>query len=332
MKTSGFWQRWFQQWFQKWYQSWLKRRLPPHKNQTLSHRNIFILPTSSGIGFVFLCFLLWLLGTNYQNNLIIAIAFLLLSIMLVCILHTYANLSGLSITVSHTHGNHVGQNGHVQLFVSREHKRQHESLQLYFDKTLQSHCHLLDSHTAEVSINVPLTHRGWFSPPRLQVRSTFPLGLMVAWSSLDMDTAVLAYPEPIEGSATNNDASEHSDEQQDVATAHHGQEEFAGLRDYQAGDSIKHIAWRTLARGQNLATKLYDDCASQQRWLDWQNYAGLDREARLSRLCERALALSQNDTLFGLALPNQTIQPAKGEQHLTAVLKALALFEWQAEP
>lgn len=323
MLRSGPWQQWFGQ--------WLKRRIPPQKKQTLSHRNIFILPTRSGVGFVLLCFLLWLLGTNYQNNLIIAIAFLLLSVMLVCILHTYANLSGLTITVSHTHGNPVGQTGNVQLFISRDHARQHESLCLYFDKALPSYCDLVDAKTAEVGVNVLLTHRGWFSPPRLRVRTSFPLGLIVAWSSLDMDTAIIAYPEPIEGNATSDSASQHNDDKQEVAAIHHGQEEFAGLRDYEAGDPIKHIAWRSLARGQSLATKLYDDYASQQLWLDWQAYAGLDREARLSRLCEKALTLSQSDVIFGLALPNQTIKPAQGEQHLSNVLKALALFEWQAE-
>jgi len=324
MLGSSKWQQWFGQ--------WLKRRIPPQKKQTLSHRNIFILPTRRGLGFVLLCCLLWLLGTNYQNNLIIAIAFLLLSIMLVCILHTFANLSGLTVTVSHTHGNHVGQNGNVQLFVNREHARQHESLMLYFDKAQPSYCDLVDTQSVELGVNVLLAHRGWYSPPRLRVQTIFPLGLMVAWSSLDMDTQIITYPKPIEGIASSDSDSAHEDDTQELVSIHHGQEEFAGLRDYQAGDPIKHIAWRSLARGQSLATKLYDDYTSGQLWLDWQAYAGIDREARLSRLCEKALTLSQSDVMFGLTLPNQTIMPAQGEQHLENVLKALALFEWQAKP
>lgn len=316
--------------WQQWFQAWLKRRVPPQKKQILSHRNIFILPTRSGIGFVILCVLLWLLGTNYQNNLVLAVAFLLLSVMVVVILHTYANLSGLTIAVSHTHGNHVGQNGNVQLFVSREHTRKHESLLLYFDKALPSHCDLVDVKTLAVSVNVLLAHRGWYKPPRLRVTTTFPLGLIVAWSTLDMDTTVLAYPEPITGSTTSHNGSKYEDSEETVLIRH-GQEEFTGLRDYEAGDPIKHIAWRSLARGQNLATKLFDDYASQPLWLDWQHYAGLDREARLSRICDRALVLSQTDAVFGLCLPNQTINPAKGEQHLASILKALALFEWQVE-
>ena len=317
---------------QRWFEQWLKRRIPAQKKHRLSHRNIFILPTPSGLSFVFLCFLLWLLGTNYQNNLIIVIAFLLLSVMVVSILHTFANLTGLTITVSHTQGNHVAQNGNVQLFVSREHERQHESLILYFDKDQPSYCNLVDTRTAEVGVNVLLTHRGWYHPPRLCVKTTFPLGLMVAWSSLDMDTQIIAYPKPIEGNATSDGASQHENNTEEIASVHNGQEEFAGLRDYEAGDPIKHIAWRSLARGQSLATKLYDDYASEQLWLDWQAYSGIDREGRLSRMCERALTLSQGNVMFGLALPNQKIMPAQGEQHLENVLKALALFEWQAKP
>ena len=38
------------------------------------------------------------------------------------------------------------------------------------------------------------------SRPRLKVSTDYPLGLMVAWSYLDLEAPILAYPQPIESS------------------------------------------------------------------------------------------------------------------------------------
>ena len=71
---------------------WLARRIPQKKSHRLQHNNIFILPAKAGMGFILLILLLWLLGTNYQNNLVLGVAFLLLALMVMCIHHKYGNL------------------------------------------------------------------------------------------------------------------------------------------------------------------------------------------------------------------------------------------------
>ncbi|MBD3647988.1 MAG: DUF58 domain-containing protein, partial [Pseudomonadales bacterium] len=62
-------------------------------------------------------------------------------------------------------------------------------------------------------------------------------------------------------------------------------------------------------------------------WLDWDNFQGLDREARLSRLCYQVIRLSSGNDEYGLRLPGLTIEPSRGAEHREAVLRALALFE-----
>jgi uncharacterized protein (DUF58 family) len=109
-----------------------------------------------------------------------------------------------------------------------------------------------------------------------------------------------------------------------------GSEEFAGIREYVAGDSLRDIDWRAMARGQGLATRTYEDHVSENYWLDWHQFEGLTTEARLSRLCFCVLELSQHQQssiAYGLRLPNQVLEPSSGEVHKLKLLEVLALFE-----
>ena len=64
--------------------------------------------------------------------------------------------------------------------------------------------------------------------------------------------------------------------------------------------------------------------------MEWDQAQGLPLEARLSRLAawlvmaeQRALDLGQP---YGLRLPNQTLEPAQGPQHLQQCLDILATW------
>jgi len=327
------WNKLFNNYWQSWLSGWLKRRIPAKKVHTLQHNNIFIVPSKMGLYFCVLVFFLWLLGTNYENNLILGIAFLLLSLVVVSIHHTYAHLSGLSISVVNTHAGFVGDTGVIDLIIKRGNDRHYESIELQSSDNEKVTFSLLDEDIYKVSLRVPLKYRGWYTPERLKISTRFPLGLVVAWSYLYMDSKILAYPKPIESSVSPTqqllDENEEDSRQQTMT----GSDEFAGIREYIAGDSLRDIDWRAMARGQGLATRIYEDHVSEYRWFDWQQFEGLTREARLSRLCFCILQQTNNrdsNTVYGLRLPNKILSPASGEEHKLQLLEALALFEWES--
>ncbi len=64
-----------------------------------------------------------------------------------------------------------------------------------------------------------------------------------------------------------------------------GDEDFAGLRAYEPGMPLKHMAWKVLARGGEAAVRSYSSLAAQPEWLEWSSLEGQDTEARLSQLC-----------------------------------------------
>jgi uncharacterized protein (DUF58 family) len=326
------WDKLFKNRFQIWLDGWLKRRNPPQKTHVLKHNNIFIVPSKTGLYFCVLIFLLWLLGTNYENNLILSIAFLLLALMIVCIHHTYAHLAGLSISIVKTHAGFAGDTGIIDLIIKRINTRSYEAIELSSIVDESVRFSLLDDDHVKVSLRVPLLHRGWCQPGRVKITTRFPLGLIVAWSYLYIDSRILAYPQAVESSVMPTQ--QLLDENDEIVHQQFksGSEEFAGIREYVAGDSLRDIDWRVMARGQGLATRMYEDHMSENYWLDWHQFEGLSKEARLSRLCFCVLDLAQNQqssSTYGLRLPNHVIDPSIGEDHKLKLLEALALFEWE---
>ena len=71
------------------YERWLSRRLPRSGRVVLNQKRIFIFPTGYGFFYLLVASLLFIGGINYENNLILALSFLLASLFLVAILHTY---------------------------------------------------------------------------------------------------------------------------------------------------------------------------------------------------------------------------------------------------
>ena len=88
---------------------WALRRSPRVHQLTLSQKRIYIMPSVAGFMFVALLLVLLLLGINYQNNLAYGATFLLSSLFVVTIIHTYANLSGITITFLKGHHCFAGE-------------------------------------------------------------------------------------------------------------------------------------------------------------------------------------------------------------------------------
>jgi len=76
---------------------WLQRRSPRQRDIRLDNRQIYILPSRNGLIFLTMALCIFVGGLTYSNSLILAVAFLLISLFLVSILHTYANLVGLRV-------------------------------------------------------------------------------------------------------------------------------------------------------------------------------------------------------------------------------------------
>ncbi|HET8730852.1 MAG TPA: DUF58 domain-containing protein, partial [Moraxellaceae bacterium] len=243
------------------------------------------------------------------------------SLFVIAIHHTFANLSGLRITALSASSAFAGEEARFQLRLDDPREREHESLILEWDGNETE----VPWVNGVVEVAVPLTalKRGWFRPPRLRIESTYPLGVLRAWTWLDLDLAALVYPHP--------EASEvmpvgPGREGEGERQRRRGHEDFDSLRTFAPGDPLAHVSWKHLARGQGLLTKTYASEEVGSEILDWNAMPGLPVETRLSRLTYWVVMLAQHNHAFGLRLPGVDIPAGLGIEQRDTCLRALALF------
>jgi uncharacterized protein (DUF58 family) len=182
---------------------------------------------------------------------------------------------------------------------------------------------LVDNDSCQVQLHMAVDKRGWFSPGRLLVESTYPLGLLRCWTWIDLDIHALVYPRPLASADLPGLATDTPD---GAAAQVMGNDDFYGFRTYRKGDSLRQVHWKGLAKGQGVQTKQYTAYADRSVWLDWELFPGLGVEQRLSHLCFGVLEFANRREEYGVRLAGLVIEPAVGEKHRDQVLKELALF------
>ena len=309
--------------FRSRFREWVNRRIPPARSITLDQKRIFIFP--SRVGFFFgLCLLVMLItGINYQNNMTFALTFLLATLFVVGVLHTFANLSGLKVHAVHGSAAFPGQQTEFEILIERSDERNYVALRTLWPGSTESVSNLIDRDSVRVKLHTAVGERGWYSPGRLLLESTYPLGLLRCWTWLDLDLHALVYPRPLASEPLTGMATDQPD---GASVPIDGNDDFSGFRNYRRGDSLKQVYWKGLAKGQRLQSKQFTAYADRSVWLDWEMFPGLGIEQRLSHLCYWALEFEEANEEYGLRLPGLVIEPDMGEKHRDHVLKTLALY------
>lgn len=307
--------------FRVWWGRWLHRRIPPTPLVCLDHRRIFIFLSGPGVVMLAVVTALFIAGINYANNLLLLTAFLLASVLNTTILHTYRQLSGLTVEGVQADEVYAGDRAGFRLRLTAKPGRQHAGLIVDWEGESMPIPALATAE--EVVAFLATKKRGRYHPARLRLQSRYPFGLLRAWTWLDPGLSAVVYPRPIAGPMPAGvDSAAGSEEQ---GGRQPGADEYEGLRRYVPGDSLAHVSWKHLARGRGMHVKEYSQPIGASQWLDWQSLPGMDVESRLSRLCWWVRALSAGDQPFGLRLPGIEVAVATGLAHRDHCLRLLAL-------
>jgi uncharacterized protein (DUF58 family) len=301
------------------FQGWLERRIPPARQIRLNQKNLFIFISREGGNYLLIAALVWIGATNFQNNLVLALCFLLLAILFVAIHQTFANLSGLTLRWIGAEPVFAGAVAHCLIELNSTTCR--EQLELAFPGEEATMVSVSGGEPARVALAVTTSRRGWHKPGRCRLQSRYPLGIIRCWTWLDLSPEILVYPRPL---ATDERelAFDGVDEEHGAAIA--GSEDFQALRDYVPGDPLSAVAWKQYAAGRGMLVREQVDYRSTELWLDYRTLPDADPERRLSKLCFHALELAESQRPFGLRLPDIAIEPAAGDGQLRTVLRALA--------
>ncbi len=305
------------------FDTWVLRRIPPARNVVLGHRNIFIMPNKQGLGFLFVLGLMFIGAINYEASLAFALVFQLIGLFVLSIFYTFRNLAGLHISAVPGAPVFAGEKAEIAVILNRHGSRTYENVQVCFPDTRTQVADLLDRTEARLNLYAPAHRRGRLSPGRLVIDTVFPFGICRAWSLVDLDFTFLVYPRPVE---CDLDWLLSNQQTSGNTTITRGNDDFHGLREYQRGDSLKHVAWKHFARGQGMFTKEYSSNIDKKIWLRWDMFSDMGTEERLSRLCYCVLKLDTAGVDYGLELPGVRLAPAKGSAHYAKMLETLALY------
>ena len=306
-------------------QRWFIKRLPEDQGEVrLTQKRIYILPTRAGILLAGLIFTMLIGSLNYGTSLGFVMTFLLVGIGLVCVMHTFRNLHQLNVAAYAGDPVFAGERAHFKIVLHNTQTRSYYAISVNNDHSNTDVIEAVEpEHYAEAVLQIPTHKRGRLGLEPVRIQTSYPLGLLRSWTWLKPTCECLVYPTPAE---TDMPLPNLVGQGSDGKTPSLDKEDFAGFRHYQAGDPLKQVAWRTLAKGQPLMTKEFTGESGNDLWLSWNTTAENDIEKRLSRLCRWVLDAQANGLRYGLDIPGARIEPASGRDHQNSCLEALANF------
>ena len=327
------------------WKQWLRVARPNQAPALLSRRHIYILPTR--FGWLFLIVLLAMLfgSINYTLSLGFVLTFLLAGMGNMAMLHTWRNLAHLTVESHRAQPVFAGEDAVFEIKVKDNKSRARYSIAAHFElpdtrKRTPSEIVYADIEAQQeltLRLKLPTKKRGWLQPGRITFFTEFPLSLFHAWAYVSLgdktdaslgDNAsqrCLVYPHPASSALPLPLTADQGEA--GAADSKSGDDDFAGHRTYQYGDSPKRVDWKASSREQGLLTKQFQGESQTSIWLDWALTPGNDTEQRIRQLTRWVVDAHTDRQNYGLRLPRIEIAPDTGEGHYRQCLQALALLE-----
>ncbi len=314
----------------------LRRRLNLRRDATeadvvLTMRRVYVLPARAGLAFAGLLLIMLIGATNYTLGLGFALTFFTAACAVADMVLTVRNLAGLRLAGGRTVPVFAGDAARFEVVLHNPGKADRYALRAGFEQA-DHDTDVPAAGSATIALALPARERGWLQAPRIRLETRFPLGLFRAWSWWRPDLRVLVYPFPETLAAPLPTRGAASEDGHGAV----GLDNFAGIRSYQPGDPMRHMAWRQIARlapedGGHLVTKHFEGGAVAELVLDFASLpAQLDIELRLSRMTRWVLEAEQRALPYSFRLGMHHYPAGLGDAHRAACLHALALYGQEA--
>lgn len=331
--TSGGLGTWWARNRQHWRVS-MGRHATDEDEIELVQRRIFVLPTQRGLFLIFTAILLLLVGINYQLSLAYVVAFLLGGFMQAALLTSYRNLRGLIVRAGRSPQCAAGER--LEFAVSlRSPGRARDGIRLsvkHGNAVITVKPTLIPADTpTSLSLSVPTLTRGVYALGRIALETRAPYGVIRAWSYAHFEWIGLVEPKPEQPAPAlpltriDDDAAKASGE----PVAH----DPDTLREYVAGDSLKRVAWKQVAKSGAWYTRTSDAGAGARREIElsWASTENSDPEDKLSRLTAWVLRAHNEGVAYALNMPNGNLAMADGAQQQRDALQLLAAYPHRPE-
>ena len=301
---------------------------------TLTSRRVFIVPTRAGLSFTVLLLIMLIGALNYNLGLGFALTFFTGACAVADMYLTAKNLALLKLAPGRAQPVFAGEEAQFELHLVNRTRLDRYAIWVGFPAHGEPRqvADVPAGGASAVLLSAPTRERGWLNAPRIRLTTRFPLGLFKSWSYWQPALRVLVYPAPETPAQPLPSRGAASEDGHGTV----GLDNFAGIRSYQQGDPMRHLAWRQIARhdpalGGQLVTKHFEGGAVAELALDFADLPlQLDLELKLSRMTQWVLEAEQRALPYTFRLAQHAYGPALGDAHRAACLRALALF-WRED-
>jgi uncharacterized protein (DUF58 family) len=261
-------------------------------------------------------------GLNYTNSLALLLTFTLAGYALVGMHECHRTLQGLTISHAQAQDCHAGDAGVLELHLASSARVARRALVLRCGDATPTSFEMAATSQLAVRLEFTAPRRGRLALERLALATTAPFGLFRCWTWMHLPVTAIVYPRsegwrplPLAGRSTRN------------STVAVGAEEdqWASLRPYQPGDSLRSIAWKAYARGAPLMVSQYEGSGGGEYLLTFAGLESLDLEARLCQLTAWVVECARMGASCALQLPGLELPFGNTAQHRTLLLRALAV-------
>ena len=305
---------------------WARKRHAPDKTPyKVSGRRVYIIPTRFGLIFALAVFALLLGSMNYSNGLAFLLTFILTAVGFVAMHLTNSNLSNIYVEPMLNESVFAGENALLQIRLWHKDNDRPE-IEITHKTSLVNHEHCcVNENSSIASVHMQTQQRGYLEIDHYMLSTRFPMNLFFAWTVVLQPLHCLVYPKPSDEAPEVFGNSSQSESHK--SSKRPGQDDFAGLRDYQWQDSPQHIAWKSYARQDKLLVKQFNESVSKTSIFDIAALKSGNVETRLSQLCRLILDAEAKQQNYGLKLGDKIFPANHGDSHKHKCLAELATYQ-----
>lgn len=293
----------------------------------VSPTRVRLVPLRRGLGMGLVAVVMVGVASNYGNNLIFFLAFMLMALMVNSIWQARRLLRPVRLSTQGPTMRPAGEPGRWTVELESPVAVPALQLSTVDEETEPVLVSLAAGQVVRAELTLPPAPRGYLPLPALVLRTHYPLGLWLAERQVDPGIGQWVHPAVIEG-----DAAAVTEDEPESGTRATAEGDPTRLRPYQPGDPVRHIVFRHYAKTGRLVSRRPEgeQSVTEPVVIDYEQFRG-SREQRLAAMTALLLRHQREGRPWRLQLPGEppvtgTAGAAGGDGARRQALKLLARF------
>lgn len=278
---------------------------------------IIIYPNLNGLSVGILVFFCFLISVFYENNFALLLSIIIFFIFFISIFISNQNLNNLNIQWKDEY--FLEQNKYEKIYLQILNETNEKKLNIdavYQNKNIGNYNFINKIN----KIFIPLfnDNRGVFKLQRLNLKSTYPFGIIRTKRFFDSNSKLIVFPKTIR---PNQDLMNEFN----INLNGHILDEFDGIEDYKNGDDFSKIAWKkSTLKNKKYIKKFEQPDIEKKSVLNLDLYQSIEFETLLSYATFIVQYYYKNKINLTVKHLDQTFYLNQNENSLNQILKYLA--------